>query len=99
MQVQDLSLELGCQIPWEGMLGDPKAGFRAYTCEGTTWGNLEGTRRYWLPESQCSSPLKLTGEGNGTLLQYSCLGNKYLGWRSLGGLQSMGFQSWTQLSN
>ena len=37
------------------------------------------------------------GEGNGNPLQYSCLENSTDG--RPGGLQSMGLQSWTQLSD
>ena len=37
------------------------------------------------------------GEGNGNPFQYSCLGNPWT--EAPNGLQSMGWQSWTQLSN
>ena len=37
------------------------------------------------------------GEGNGYPLQYSCLENSWT--KEQGGLQSMGLQSWTQLSD
>ena len=40
---------------------------------------------------------KIPGEGNGNSLQYSCLANPRT--EETGGLQSMGSQSWTRLSD
>ena len=53
-----------------------------------TW--LSGKKKF---ACQCR---RLLGEGNGHLLQYSCLGNP-MDREEPGGLQSMGLQkSWTQ---
>ena len=56
------------------------------------WGHKESGTTEWAPLMHCSKHFaqsnQFHGEGNGTLFQYSCLGNPWT--EEPGGLQSMG---------